>query len=204
MTRARGRTWHRLASRVAARDDRGMTTPQDILTFWFDTLTPAQRFARDDAVDADIARCFGALHAAFATAGVPQDWTATADGRLAAILVLDQFSRNLHRDSSAAFAQDAAALALAEVALAHGDDRRGDADRAAFLYLPFEHSETLADQDRSVALFTALGQPFYLDFAVRHRDLIMRFGRFPHRNAELGRTSTAAELAFLAAQGRGF
>ncbi len=181
-----------------------MSTPHDVLDFWFETLATPQRFARDAAVDAEIARRFGALHADFAKNGVPDDWRATADGRLAAVIILDQISRNLHRDSPAAFAQDAEARALADRALASGDDKMLDPDRATFLYLPFEHSEALADQDCSAALFTALGNPNYLDYAIRHRDVIARFGRFPHRNATLGRVSTADELAYLAQPGAGF
>ncbi len=178
-------------------------TPGDVLAFWFDELPVDKRFARDDAVDAMIRARFGTLHAALA-AGVPREWQATPEGRRAAIIVLDQFSRNLYRDDARAFAQDSAARALVAAALTSGDDAGLDATARQFLYMPLMHAESLADQDRSLALFATLSDPDVLAFAQRHHDAIARFGRFPARNAALGRPSTHAETAFLAAHPSGF
>jgi uncharacterized protein (DUF924 family) len=136
------------------------------------------------------------------------DWEAAAAGRLdalattpvgglALIVVLDQFPRNMFRRRGRAFASDAKARHIATAALGRGFDAGLQAVERLFMYLPFEHSEDMADQERSVALFPALGNETWTDSAVRHRDIIARFGRFPHRNAALGRASTPQELAFL-------
>ena len=134
------------------------------------------------------------------------DWSRNP---LALLLLLDQFTRNLFRGSARAFAGDARALSIAKALVATGADRRFDTIERAFVYLPFEHAESLPMQDESVRLFTALAaedprQADGLDYAHRHRDVIRRFGRFPHRNAALGRASTAEELAYLAQPGAGF
>jgi uncharacterized protein (DUF924 family) len=129
---------------------------------------------------------------------------ATAEGALALVVMLDQFPRNMFRGTAAAFATDSKALGIADAALACGFDRTLRPLQRLFLYLPFEHSEQLADQERSVALFQALGDAKLLDAAVRHRDIICRFGRFPHRNKALGRASTPEEAAFLAEPGSSF
>lgn len=169
---------------------------QDVLAFWFVENGRAQWFQKDDAFDEAIARRFGPLHER-AAAGGCETWADERDARMALILVLDQFSRNLHRGSPKAFAQDAAALAVARKAIALGDHLAGPKDRCVFLFLPFEHSESLADQDLCLSLFETLGDADYIDYANRHRVIIERFGRFPHRNAILGRESTAEERAFL-------
>ncbi len=135
---------------------------------------------------------------------MPQAWLVEPDGYLAAILVLDQFPRNMFRGDSRAFAADAAALALAKRAIAEGIDARLSPEQRAFLYMPFQHSEDAADQERSVQLFTALGNLLNLDFALRHKAIIDRFGRFPHRNAILGRATTQDEAAFLKEPGSSF
>src|SRR5690606_22853687 len=122
---------------------------------------------------------------------------------LAEIILLDQFSRQLHRNSPRAFASDLMAVALAQEVVASGRDRELTEDQRAFLYLPFEHAESLVLQDESVRLFSDLGQPDYLDYAVGHRDVIARFGRFPMRNAALGRTSTPEELDYIASRNDG-
>lgn len=129
---------------------------------------------------------------------------ATAEGVLALVILLDQFPRNMFRGSAQAFATDAKALDTADTALARGFDRTFLPVQRLFLYLPFEHSETLADQERAVALFEALGDAKLLEYAVQHRDIVRRFGRFPHRNQTLGRASTAEESAFLAESGSSF
>lgn len=123
---------------------------------------------------------------------------------LAAIIVLDQFPRNMFRDDARAFATDQAALALAKRAISEGTDMRLAPEQRAFIYLPFQHAETRDDQARSIELFTALGNPNNLDFALRHQAIIACFGRFPHRNSVLGRASTAEELAFLQEPGSSF
>ena len=186
-------------------DNRHDATPQEtqsVLRFWFTELAPEQWWKMDAAVDRLIAERFTDLHAKLAD-GVPESWLASAHSRLAAVIVLDQFSRNLYRDDARAYACDACALALAQETIELELDAELSKDEKAFLYMPFEHCEEAAMQDRSVALFTALGDDNYLDFAVRHKVVIDRFGRFPHRNKDLGRESTPEEEVFLT-EGRGF
>ncbi len=176
---------------------------QDVLRFWFDESTPAQWFQKDDAFDADIRGRFGALLRG-AAEGELARWRTSADGRLAEVIVLDQFSRNVLRGQPAAFAQDGMALVLAQEAIAQGLDAALPPERRAFLYMPFMHSESAQVQAESVRLFTALGNANNLDFAKRHQAIVDRFGRFPHRNAVLGRSSTAEETAFLQQPGSSF
>lgn len=173
-----------------------MTTPEDVLGFWFGECTAEQWFAKDDGFDAALRDRFGTVHAEAAADGLA-DWEATADGRLALILVLDQMSRNLYRGDRRAFAQDERARNIARKAVAAGDHVFAGRDRCLFLFLPFEHSEDLADQLWCDALFRALGDEDLTDYAVKHRVIIERFGRFPHRNAAMGRDNTVEELAFL-------
>jgi uncharacterized protein (DUF924 family) len=173
--------------------------PGDVLTFWREAGRE-RWFKQDDAFDREIADRFLALHEQ-AAAGNLKHWASNADSSLALILVLDQFSRNLFRDSPRAFAQDAAAREIAGAAIRHGFDNEFEADMKAFFYLPFEHSECLSDQDRSVALFHSTGDGEFLAYAIVHRDVIRRFGRFPHRNSALGRHTSPAEQAFLDAGG---
>ncbi|WP_313082775.1 DUF924 family protein [Pulveribacter sp.] len=178
-------------------------TPQTVLQFWFDETPPRQRFARDDAFDASIRERFGELHAS-AVQGELWRWRATPEGRLAEIVVIDQFSRNLHRDSPLAFAHDAMALVLAQEAVSARADELLSPEQRSFLYMPFMHSESGRMQKESVRLFTALGRAENLDYAHRHADIIERFGRYPHRNAALGRPSTDEELQFLQQPGSSF
>jgi uncharacterized protein (DUF924 family) len=186
-------------------------TPETVHDFWFegepDRFRSDPWFRRSDAFDEAIRARFAPLLAA-ARDGALSGWTATPRGTLALLLVLDQFPRNLHRGSPLAFASDAKAREVARAALAAGIERGLTKVERAFLYLPFEHSEHLADQDASVALFTTIADhpemPTVLDYALRHRDVIRRFGRFPHRNATLGRLSTPEEEAYLAEPGAGF
>ena len=173
-----------------------MAWAADVLSFWFETLAPAQWFKKDDGVDTEIRARFLGLHEQIASS--PDDvLLAAADTALAAIVVLDQFPRNLFRNSARSFATDAKALRLADAAVARGIDQGLTRDQRLFIYLPFEHSEDLAMQERSVALIGALGNAELTRYAVAHQVIIERFGRFPHRNAVLGRASTAEELAFL-------
>ena len=188
-----------------------MTAPPDVLAFWFadgpDTFRECW-FKRDDALDREIRIRFGAL-AAEARTDALSSWRETKAGVLALAILIDQFSRNLHRDSAEAYAADPMMRGIARAAVL---DRRIDLGltptQRVFLYLPFEHSETMADQDLSVALFEGLrddprmARPGgAIDYAWKHRAVIERFGRFPHRNAALARVSTAAEAEWLAAGG---
>lgn len=175
----------------------------EVLSFWFSRRVEPLWFRSDPALDAEIRGRFGGLVAA-AGAGERDGWLATPTGALALVILLDQFPRNIYRGTPAAFAADAKARVVADRALALGHDRQVEPARRMFFYLPFEHSEQLADQERSLALFTALGDAELLDYAVRHHDIIARFGRFPHRNAVLGRPSTAEERAFLTQPGSAF
>ncbi len=181
----------------------GHGTAADVLRFWFDESTPAQWFQKDDGFDAAIRGRFGALLRR-AAQGELAHWRTGADGRLAEVIVLDQFSRNVLRGERAAFAQDGMALVLAQEAIAQGLDAALPPERRAFLYMPFMHSESAQVQAESVRLFTALGNANNLDFAQRHQVIVERFGRFPHRNAVLGRSSTAEEIAFLQEPGSSF
>ena len=175
----------------------------DVIRFWLEETPAEKRFRRDDAIDAQIAARFGARLASLAAAPPPTS-SLTPRLALAAIIVLDQFSRNMFRGSPQAFATDTTARAIAIAAVDAGLDRGLDTMARLFLYLPFEHSETMADQDRSVALIATLGDPELDRYARAHRDIIGRFGRFPHRNAALGRTSTAEEIEFLKGPGSSF
>ena len=188
---------------------------QAVFDFWF--LPPdnrgygqarAQWFRKDDAFDARIAELYGALIAAALDGGL-RDWDATPHGALARIIVLDQFTRNVHRGTPRAFAGDEQALALAVALTQDGLDQQLPPMLRAFAYLPFEHAEDLARQARAVELFQQLSQaqPGFesmLDYAQRHQEVIARFGRFPHRNAILGRASTPEEVEFLRQPGSSF
>ena len=177
--------------------------PDDILRFWFNELTTAQHFAQDDALDATIRQRFAPTWEAARRCEL-WAWRMTPTGRLAEILVLDQFSRNLHRGSPQAFAQDALALALAQEMVAGGHDAAVAPPERAFAYMPYMHSESLAIHDEALPLFRQPGLENNLAFEMRHRDIIARFGRYPHRNAALQRTSTAEEIAFLQQPGSSF
>lgn len=174
-----------------------------ILAFWFEELPPEKRFARDDAVDAECAGRFGDVRDVI-LASYAVGWRDAADTLLAAIIALDQFSRNIHRDSARAFEGDALALSLSRAAIARRWDEGLDVQRRQFLYMPFMHAEDAGVQAESVALFASLGDAEILAFAQGHRALIDRFGRFPHRNAALGRVSTAEEIAYLKQPGAGY
>jgi uncharacterized protein (DUF924 family) len=177
--------------------------PQAILNFWFNELSPKQHFAKDDALDALIADRFGTLVESAASCELFA-WRSTPEGRLAEIIVLDQFSRNIFRDSPRAFAQDPLALALAQELVARGDDMRLPIEQRKFAYMPYMHSESLAVHQEALRLFAQPGLENNLDFERRHLAIIERFGRYPHRNAIHGRESTGEELAFLREPGSGF
>ncbi len=174
-----------------------------VIAFWFDELKPAQWFKKDSNLDQLIEARFIHIHEAASQCEL-WPWRATPLGRLAEVIVLDQFSRNIHRDSSQAFANDTLALALAQEAIATGADKTLSYDQRAFLYMPFMHSESIHIHETALELFATDGLEKYLNFEKRHRDIIRRFGRYPHRNSVLGRESTAQEQDFLAEPGSSF
>lgn len=183
--------------------DAGKATAGQVLRFWFDDLTPAQWWRKDPALDQLIAQRFGATLAA-AKAAELADWRESARGRLAEVIVLDQFSRNVFRDRAESFAADGMALVLAQEAVRGAADLDLAATERAFLYLPYMHSESLQIHDDALRLFDQPGLESNLDFERRHQAIIARFGRYPHRNAILGRPSTAEELEFLQQPGSSF
>jgi uncharacterized protein (DUF924 family) len=176
-----------------------VSLPADILAFWREA-GGERWYTKDDAFDAEVRRRFLGLWEA-ARAGELAAWEETDDGALALVIVLDQFPRNMFRGDARSFSTDDSACAVADRALARGADTRIDPDLVEFLYMPFMHSERLVDQERCVALFRNGGRPDNLKFAQVHADIVRRFGRFPHRNLLLGRTTSAEEQTFLDAGG---
>ena len=170
-------------------------TPDDVLAFW--RATGSERwYKRDDTFDAGVRERFLGLWQK-ALAGELSTWETTDDGALALVILLDQFPRNMFRDDPKAYSSDALALEAAQRAIARGADRRVEPELLEFLYVPFMHSEHLADQLRCVELFRHSGTPENLKYAEDHADIVRRFGRFPHRNRVLGRATTPEEQAFL-------
>lgn len=165
----------------------------DVLDFWFTELTPREWFKKSAELDARIKQKFALTHRQV-TAGETWEWRATATGRLAEILVLDQFSRNMFRGTAAAFASDSLALALAQEAVRCEADKALDDQQRVFLYMPYMHSESVTIHKEAVKLF---GETANLDYELRHKAIVDRFGRYPHRNEALGRTSTPEELAWM-------
>ncbi len=177
--------------------------PDSIIDFWFTELTNAQRFAKDEALDALLRQRFGATLRS-AIAGELFEWRQTAHGRLAEILVLDQFSRNIYRNTPAAFAQDAQALTLAQELVSRGLDSTFPPERRAFVFMPFMHSESLFIHQQAKDFFSQPGLEDTLHFEQKHLAILQRFGRYPHRNAISGRQSTPEELDFLSQPGSSF
>ncbi len=175
-------------------------TPLDIVSFWRDA-GPERWFEQNDDFDQAIKSRFLAAHEAAARSELAAH-EENAEGALALVILLDQFSRNMFRGGARAFATDAHARAVAGRAIARGFDQATDKTLRQFFYLPFMHSELLADQDRSVELYAAIGDADVSGYALAHRDIIAKFGRFPHRNRIVGRETTAAEQEFL--DGGGF
>jgi uncharacterized protein (DUF924 family) len=175
-------------------------TPAEILSFWRDA-GPDRWFESDAAFDQTIRSKFLAIHEV-AARGELSAWEDSADGSLALIILLDQFPRNMFRGSARAFATDPLARAVANRAIARGFDRAVEQSLRPFFYMPFMHSEILADQNRCVALFASLDDAGQSEYATAHRDIVAKFGRFPHRNAIVGRATTPAEQEFL--DGGGF
>ena len=180
-----------------------LSDAQAVLDFWFEALTPSQWFKKDSRLDRTITERFSELHAKAARCEC-YAWRESALGRLAEVIVLDQFSRNIYRDDARAFAADSLALVLAQEAVASGADTALSNDQRAFLYMPFMHSESAVIHEVAMQLFDQPGLEHNLDFEIRHKAIIDRFGRYPHRNKPLGRASTDEELAFLKQPGSSF
>ncbi|GFR95555.1 membrane protein [Elysia marginata] len=175
----------------------------DIITFWFEEIAPRQWFVKDSDFDEQIRQRFSDVHQA-ATRCELSPWRETPEGRLAEVIILDQFSRNLYRDTAQAFASDSLALALAQEAVSNGHDKALTPHQKAFLYMPWMHSESAVIHHEAVALFSQPGLEDNYQFELRHKAIIDRFGRYPHRNALLGRQSTPEELEFLQQPGSSF
>jgi uncharacterized protein (DUF924 family) len=169
---------------------------QDVIRFWFEECKPAQWFTKDEAFDQTLRDRFASVHAA-AVKGETASWRSEPRGKLAEIIVLDQFPRNMFRGTREAFASDEHALRLAEEAVAAGDDQKLSAQERHFLYMPYMHSESPEIHEKALQLFTALGKAEALDYEIAHKKIIDRFGRYPHRNAILGRASTPEEIEFM-------
>ena len=176
---------------------------QEVLKFWFEEIDPKQWWKKDDAFDQVIRKRFSGVHAQ-ATRCELYDWRTDARGRLAEIIVLDQFSRNMFRVSPLSFASDPLALALAQEAVSVKADLALSPTERSFLYLPYMHSESLKIHAVAMDLYQRNGIQSNLDFEIRHKQILERFGRYPHRNAILGRSSTQEELEFLQQPGSGF
>jgi uncharacterized protein (DUF924 family) len=175
----------------------------DVIHFWFTEIEMENWWQKNAEFDDLIARRFASVHHE-ASLGLLSKWRETPEGALAEIIVLDQFSRNMFRNKPEAFAQDSLALVLTQEAVRRGLDQLVPTRQRAFFYLPFEHSEADSMQEESLKLFSTLGDTTALDFAKQHKAIIDRFGRFPHRNAILGRKSTEAEQEFLREPGSSF
>jgi len=171
-------------------------TPNDILTFWFSDKVEPLWFNSTPEFDSELKEQFEELYVA-ALAGNLSDWQNSAEGSVALVVILDQFPLNMYRGSPESFGGEAKAREIAKDAINKGFDSQINDVQKAFLYMPLMHSENIDDQDLSVSLFEAAGLKENLRFAKHHRDIVKRFGRFPHRNKILGRTSSQAELEYL-------
>jgi uncharacterized protein (DUF924 family) len=176
---------------------------EQVLDFWFKETKPTQWWKVDPAFDARIADRFAEVHAA-AVAGEFYAWRTQPRGRLAEVVVLDQFSRNIFRNQARAFAADPVALVLAQEAVAGVHDMALSLDERVFLYMPYMHSESRLVHTEAERLFALLGRADNLNFELRHKAIVDRFGRYPHRNLVLGRASTVEELEFLEQPGSSF
>jgi len=176
---------------------------QAVIQFWFSDIASPKWWVKDPAFDRLIANRYGAIHRQACRCELSH-WRSDNLGRLAEIIIIDQFSRHIYRDTAAAFAHDSLALALAQEAISRGIDTDMDKDKKAFLYLPYMHSESLAIHDKAIELFSAPGLENNLAYEQQHRDIIVKFGRYPHRNRILNRPSTDSERAFLLQPGSSF
>ena len=169
---------------------------KEIISFWFNEIEPKQWWQKSEEFDTLIENRFGTIHIQ-AISGELFQWRETSVGSLAEIIILDQFSRNMFRDKPESFAYDAMALTLSQVAISKGFDTELSQAQCVFMYMPFMHSESQLIHEEAVKLFTALGVESNLEFEYKHKTIIDRFGRYPHRNAILGRQSTEEEIEFL-------
>jgi uncharacterized protein (DUF924 family) len=176
---------------------------KEILNFWFKEIQPSQWWAKDDEFDQLIIRRFSAVHTR-ATHCELFEWRVCAEGRLAEIIVLDQFSRNMFRDSPLSFAYDSLSLALAQEAISTQADKALSPMERNFLYMPFMHSESLEIHEIATDLYQNNSLQGSLDFEIKHKNIIKEFGRYPHRNSILARESNEEEIAFLKKPGSGF
>ena len=176
---------------------------QDILKFWFEEIDQSLWWSKDDKFDQIVIERFSEVHNRAARCEL-YEWRRVAEGRLAEIIVLDQFSRNMFRDSSLSFAYDPLALALAQEAISVGADQKLTPIQRSFLYLPFMHSESLKIHEVAMDLYQNNGIQLNLDFEIKHKAIIEKFGRYPHRNKILGRVSTDEEIEFLKQPGSSF
>ena len=175
----------------------------DIIEFWFETLSPKQWFYKDEALDVQIKSTFSAIHAQAANNELAE-WRVSDEGRLAEIIVLDQFSRNMFRGEANTFAYDELALSLTKMAVETGAHTRLEQAKINFLLMPFMHSESLREHELAVPLFEQYTSAQTLEFELRHKTIIEQFGRYPHRNELLGRKSTEDEESFLHQPGSSF
>lgn len=176
---------------------------REVIDFWFEELTPKQWFVASEELDTQILERFGEIHDA-AAKGELEAWRSTPEGSLAEIIVLDQFSRNIYRGQPGAFTNDLAALVLAQEAIRKNFHTEVETFKRSFYYMPFMHSESSKIHERAVRLFDETGMEEYLDYEFRHKKIIDRFGRYPHRNQILGRNSTKEEIEFLSQPGSSF
>ena len=175
----------------------------EIIKFWFEELSPKQHFAKDDKLDKEIKDRFLEIHK-LATKGELFQWRDNSLGRLAEIIILDQFSRNIFRDSKKSFENDSLALILAQEAIRVGADKELTTNKRSFLYMPFMHSESKVIHEEAVVLFSQKGLEYNLEFEIKHKAIIDRFGRYPHRNELLNRKPTKEEIEFLKTPGSSF
>jgi uncharacterized protein (DUF924 family) len=171
-------------------------TYSDIIKFWFEELTPKDWFMGGEKLDQKMRERFKRIHEQ-ADNGELFEWRKNPEGRLAEVIILDQFSRNIYRGTRQAFESDKIALVLSQEAIRTGDDQRLPVPKRTFLYMPFMHSESPIIHETAVELFKALGEEGSLDYEYKHKKIIDRFGRYPHRNKILGRSSTPEEIEFL-------
>lgn len=171
-------------------------SPDKVLDFWFEEIDPSLWFNKDELFDQQVTKRFERTYENIVE-GKSENWRSSPRGRLAEIIVLDQFSRNMFRNSAKAFAADFLALSLAKEAIENGDDQKLNITERGFLYMPFMHSEDIKDHETAMKLFAQKGLENNLKFEILHKKIIERFGRYPHRNKILGRESTAEEITFL-------
>lgn len=176
---------------------------REVLKFWFEDLKPEQWFKSDPELDRAISDKFGEVHRS-AAQGELEEWRSTPRGRLAEILLLDQFSRQIYRNKPQAFAWDSMALVLSQEAIRQKAHQELSAPKRAFLYMPYMHSESKVIHREAMELFSEPGLEYNFDFEVKHKKIIDRFGRYPHRNEILGRESTPEEIEFLKEEGSSF